>query len=356
MRYRKARDTMSASLKIFLVCFSSVLAFNIQNAHSGDKNAEPGSHALTIVVNGLERSYIVYVPASYRPQTPSPLVIMLHGGGGTARAAMWETEWAEKADKEGFLAVFPNAMPRNPARRSSFAGNPQLWNDGSDRFYPGQEAPDDVGFIAAMLDDLAARFTLDKRRIFATGFSNGASMSFRIAAELSDRVVAIAPVAGALWFDPPKFQRPISMCYITGTADPLNLIEGGVPKLATGASDNVRAKPKPPVRDSVLKWVKAFGCPETTASISDAEGLHIETYSLCMGTAEVVYIAVDGLGHTWAGGKSLLPERMVGKSSKRIRATDVIWEFFRKHARPLPDADKNAAQQVAPADAGKPRR
>ncbi len=353
MRYRMTKVTMPASLAIYLVCFS-VLACNPQNAHSRDKRVGPGSHTLAIAVNGLERTYIVHVPATYRPQTPSPLVIMLHGGGGTARAAMWETEWAAKADKEGFLAVFPNAMARNSAQRSSFAGNPQLWNDGSNRFYPGRKAPDDVGFIAAMLDDLAARFTLDERRVFLTGFSNGASMSFRVGAELSDRIAAIAPVAGALWFDPPKFRHPVSMCYITGTADPLNLIEGGVPKLATGASDSVRAKPKPAVRDSILKWAKALGCPGTAASTSDTNGMRRETYSVCMGTAEVVYIAVDGLGHTWAGGKSFLPESMVGKASNRIRATDVIWEFFQKHARSLPD--KNAAQQDAPAGADKPRR
>jgi polyhydroxybutyrate depolymerase len=332
---------MSASLATFLVCFS-VLAFNPQNAHSRDKYAEPGSHTLAIVVSGLERTHIVHVPATYKSQTPSPLVIMLHGGGGTARAASWETGWAMKAEKEGFLVVFPNAMARDPAQPSSFASNPQLWNDGSDRFYPSQKAPDDVGFIAAVLDDLSARFTLDERRVFVTGFSNGASMSFRVGAELSDRIAAIAPVAGALWFDPPMFKHPVSMCYITGTADPLNLIEGGVPKLATGAGDRVRAKPKPPVRNSVLKWAKALGCPKATASTSDADGVHTETYSPCLGAAEVVYIAVDGLGHTWAGGRSLLPEIVVGKTSNKIRATDVIWEFFQKHARSL--HNKNAAQ------------
>lgn len=265
---------------------------------------------------------------------------------------MWETEWAMKAEKKGFLVVFPNAMSRDPAQPSSFARNPQLWNDGSDRFYPGQKAPDDVGFIAAMLDDLSARFEVDERRVFVTGFSNGASMSFRVGAELSDRIAAIAPVAGALWFDPPQFRHPVPMCYITGTADPLNLIEGGVPKLAAGASDRVRAKPKPPVRDSILKWAKALGCPATTPSTSDAHGVRTETYSACMGAAEIVYIAVDGLGHTWAGGRSLLPESMVGKTSNSIRATDVIWEFFEKHARSLNDT----AQQDAPADADKSRR
>ncbi|MBI3374321.1 MAG: hypothetical protein HY017_21565 [Betaproteobacteria bacterium] len=325
-------DRICDALVTLLVGFSCAV-FDPDNACALDRHTEPGSHSLAIDVNGLERTYMVHVPASCTPQTPSAVVIMLHGGGGTARAAMWETGWALKSEQEGFLAVFPNAMAADPARPSSFAGNPQLWNDGSDRFYPGQSAPDDVGFIAAMLDDLSVRFALDKQRVFVTGFSNGASMSFRVGAELSDRIAAIAPVAGALWFDPPTFRYPVSMCYITGTADPLNPIEGGVPRLATGASDRVRGKPKPPVRDSISKWAGALGCPAATASATDADGVRTETCSTRAGAAEVVYIAVDGLGHTWAGGRSLLPESMVGKTSSRIRANDIVWAFFRKHAR-----------------------
>lgn len=349
----RATDRMSASLLICLVGFF-VTAFNPQHTHSRERRAEPGSHDYAIAVNGLERTYVVHVPAAYKPQTPLPVVIMLHGGGGTAKAASWETGWAEKAEKEGFLVLFPNAMAREPERPSSFAGNPQLWNDGSDRFYPGRKAPDDVGFIAAMLDDLSVRFAVDERRIFVTGFSNGASMSFRVGSELSDRIAAIAPVAGALWFDPPALRDPVSMCYITGTADPLNRIEGGVPKLATGVGDSVRAKPKPPVRDSILKWAKALGCPPPTASLSYANGVRTEHFSPCLSAAEVVYIAVDGLGHTWAGGRSLLPEAMVGMTSNKIGATDLIWEFFRKHARPL--GGENALQQETPADMDKRRR
>jgi polyhydroxybutyrate depolymerase len=324
--------------KILAVCISA-LALVSQNARALDKGLGPGSHALAITANGVQRTYIVHVPAAYRPQTPSAIVIMLHGGGGTAKAAMWETQWTLKAEKEGFLAAFPNAMARDPAQRSSFAGNPQLWNDGSNRFYPGQNAPDDVGFIAAMLDDLAVRFALDAQRVFVTGFSNGASMSFRVGAELPDRIAAIAPVAGALWFDPPMFRQPVSMCYITGTADPLNPIEGGVPRLATRTSDAVRGKPKPPVRDSILKWAGALGCPLATAHASDANGVRIETWCTDTGTAEVVYLAVSELGHTWAGGRSLLPERVVGKTSNKIVTTDVIWEFFQRHAR-SPDHKK----------------
>ncbi len=317
----------------FLVCFT-FLATCPGSVQAERRDGQPGSHARSIAVNGLTRTYTVHVPAAYKP--PAPVVLMLHGGGGTARAAAWETGWAAKAEKEGFLAVFPNAQARDPGRPSSFAGNPQLWNDGSDRFYPGQRAPDDVGFISALLDDISSRYAIDARRVYVTGFSNGASMSFRVGAELPDRVAAIAPVAGALWFDPPKLRVPVSMLYITGTADPLNPIEGGVPRLANGGSDSVRAKPKPPVADSIRKWAAALGCAEPAAGVAGPPGVRRETLAPCLGGAEVVYVTVDGMGHAWAGGRSVLPERLVGSVSSSISATDVIWEFFRKHQRSLP--------------------
>lgn len=332
MRHRNIQITMCALMAVLLFCFCATACLAEEFLSRG-KHLGPGRHTLTLTVDGVERTYIVHVPPSYDSKTQSALVVMLHGGGGTAKAALWETGWTEKADKSGFLVVFPNAMSRDPSRRSSFAKNPQLWNDGSDRFYPGQKAPDDVGFITAMLDDLSARFIIDKRRVFATGFSNGASMSFRVGAELSDRIAAIAPVAGACWLETVRLKRPVPMLYITGKADPLNLIEGGVPKLATGVSDKVRAKPKPPVRESILKWARALDSPVMPASVSDVNGVRAETYGPGRDGAEVVYITVDGLGHTWAGGRSLLPESMVGGTSDKIKATDVIWDFFRKHAR-----------------------
>jgi polyhydroxybutyrate depolymerase len=295
--------------------------------------ANSGDQVIAIRVGKLERHYTVHIPLGYDGRTAMPIVIMLHGGGGTGKAAAIETGWGAKADEAGFLAVFPEAMPPDPTKPSRFSRNPQLWNDGSDRFYPGQNAPDDVGFLNAMLDDLLARFVVDEQRIFVTGFSNGASMSFRIGAELSKRIAAIAPVAGALWIEPIRLEHHVPMIYITGTSDPLNLIEGGVPKLATGGSDKARAKPKPPVRSSILKWSKAIGCPETPRDTSEANGVHTYIYGSGDGGAEVVYITVEGLGHTWAGGKSLLPEFLVGKRSDRINATDIIWEFFKKHPK-----------------------
>lgn len=295
--------------------------------------AAQGDPVFEIRVGGLERRYLVHAPAGYDARTPRPVVVMLHGGGGTAQVAAFETGWPRKADESGFLAVFPEATARHPSRPSHFRTNPQLWNDGSDRFYPGQKAPDDVGFLNALLDDLQSRFAVDSRRIYVTGFSNGASMSFRFAAESSDRIAAIAPVAGACWVESVSLERPVPMCYISGTADPLNLIAGGVPRLANGGSDEVRAKAKPPVRISIQRWTRALGCPDTPKTATTDNGVLTEVYG--PGRAEVIYTTVEGLGHTWAGGRSVLPESLVGKRSERLNATDFIWHFFERQASPI---------------------
>ena len=293
-----------------------------------------GDHTYTLTVGEFTRHYTVHVPRGNDGKKPLPVVIMLHGGGGTSQGAAAETGWDRKADQENFLAVFPNALARDPVKPGSFGRNPQLWNDGSDRFYPGQKAPDDVAFLNAMLDELLVNFTIDVRRIFVTGFSNGASMTFRFGAAAAQRLAAIAPASGACWLEPLQVARPISMCYLTGTADPLNLIEGGAPKLAFGASDKVRAKPKPPVRDSIAKWAKAIGCPVTAAKTNETKGVRIETFGPGRENTEIVFVTIADQGHTWAGGKSLLPESWVGKRTDRLNATDFIWDFFKNHPAP----------------------
>ncbi|MGQ0511486.1 MAG: alpha/beta hydrolase family esterase [Betaproteobacteria bacterium] len=312
---------------------ATTLALGAAVGFAGTLNAQapvPGEQRHTIRVTGLDRHYTIHVPANAEAKSPLPVVVMLHGGGGTGKGAARETGWAEKADEAGFLAVFPDAMPSDPSRPSQFRLNPQLWNDGSDRFYRGQKAPDDVAFLEAMLDDLAARHRVDPRQIYVTGFSNGASMSFRVGVALAHRIAAIAPVAGALWLEPPALKHPVPMLYITGTADPLNIIEGGIPKLVNGAYDPVRAKAKPPVRDSIGKWARALGVPVTPSSTTDLDGVRTEIHGA---GAEVVYVAIEGLGHHWPGGRSLLPESMVGTWSGKVRATDLVWDFFVKHPR-----------------------
>jgi polyhydroxybutyrate depolymerase len=319
----------------------SILAIAIASAPAAEKipakaqthPVAPGDHAYTIRRDNLDRHYTVHVPPGYDARKPVPVVIMLHGGGGTSRAAAIETGWSAKADQAGFLAVYPDATPPDPSKPSRFGVNGQIWNDGSGRFHAGRQDIDDVGFLRAMLDEITARYAVDARRIFVTGFSNGASMAFRLGEELSSRVAAIAPVAGACWNKTPALKRPVALCYITGDSDPLNPLQGGMPKMASG-TPVLEDGAKPPVRESIEIWAKALACPPKPATDVKRNGVETLTYGPGRQHAEVACVTVEGLGHAWAGGRSLLPESMVGQESYKLNATDFICDFFQKHPAP----------------------
>jgi polyhydroxybutyrate depolymerase len=294
-----------------------------------------GDHSLTLKVGDLERHYIVHVPHGYDGKNPVPVVIMFHGGSGTARGAMRETGWAQRADKEGFLAVFPNATPPDPTKPIRFGTNGQIWNDGSGRFHAGQKNIPDMAFVNAMIDDLIARFAVDRRRIYAAGFSNGASMAFRVGVELSARIAAIAPFAGALWIKQPKLDRPVSLYYITGDADPINPFEGGVPKFATGgASRDMASQAKPPAREHVATWARSIGCQAEPKPAPAAPSVTTVIYSGGRDDSEVRFTVIKDHGHVWPGSKNQLPESLVGKASDKFKATDAIWVFFTRHRLP----------------------
>ena len=286
----------------------------------------PGDHTFVISLATLERRYILHVPPHYDRQASLPVVIMFHGGGGTARGAMTETGWPEKADQHGFLAVFPEATSPNPAKPARFLSNPQIWNDGSGRGHAGRENVDDTGFTRALIQDLQTRFKIDLRQIFATGFSNGASMSFRVGVELSDQIAAIAPVSGQFWLKSPKLNDAVSMLYLTGVQDPLNPLSGGEVRLPWGTKQI-----NPPVKESVLKWMKLLDCSTEAQVLNYQNGVQEVAYRSCREGSEVVFYTVPDLGHIWPGGKSSLREQIVGQASNKLKATNVIWEFFQQH-------------------------
>ena len=154
---------------------------------------------VTLTVDGIERRALVHVPPAYDGKAALSVVLMFHGNGGTAESVIKETGWVAKSDAAGFIVVFPEGTRPDMTQPPRFGRNNPAWNDGSGRFHAGERNIADVAFIAALLDHLEAKFAVDKRRVFATGLSNGASMSFRVGLELSERIAAIAPVSGALW-------------------------------------------------------------------------------------------------------------------------------------------------------------
>lgn len=279
---------------------------------------------------GLERTYRIHVPPSYDKTRPMPLVIALHGGGGTG-------EKMEKlslggfntlSDKEGFVVVYPDGIKRH-------------WNDGRSAEETGWQAHkeniDDVGLMSALIDYFIKELNIDKGRVYVTGISNGALMSYRLACELTGKIAAIAPVAGTMannLYPHCSPSRAISLLAIHGTKDPLAPWEGGLRGFAGKKLGRALS-----VADTFKYWKTHNRCPsasvityEPDKNPQDGTKVRREVYSGCKDGTEVILYAIEGGGHTWPNGYQYLPELLVGKTSKDIDANEVIWNFFKTHS------------------------
>jgi polyhydroxybutyrate depolymerase len=254
-----------------------------------------------------------------------PLVLVFHGGGGNGVGTERLTRFSELADREGLLVAYPEGVGRN-------------WYDGRE-FATGSRAHreriDDVGFVATLLDTLARAHAVDPRRIYATGISNGAVFSHYLAAHLSPRIAAIAPVVGGI-ADPPdawlRPERPVSVLILQGTTDPLVPYRGGA--IAFGRGRIIDTE------EAARRWARLDGtAPEPRSTVLPAPGkdhcggLRL-TYSGGRDGSEVVLVRLDGGGHTWPGGTQYLPEGLIGRVCRDFSATSIIWEFFRAHPKP----------------------
>ena len=308
---------------VFLLMASSVMA------HAAGDTLKPGDHDFTITVGGTARTYRLYLPAKY--PTPDkkalPVVVMLHGAGGAGAQVEKETGWTKKADDELFVAVFPDALPANPAQTASFRLNPRFWSDHSGRGNAAHGKINDVAFLNAVLDDVEKRVSVDTKREFLTGFSSGASMTFLAAAKMGGRLAAAAPVSGHVWEKGATEGRAVPLLLIFGTKDPLNPWEGGAGVNPWGGRD----QSKPKIMDTVNAWAVATGCPLKPIVIEDKNGVKRLAYGPGKNGAEFLFITIDGMGHTWPGGKGVLPERLVGAPTNKLNATDTIWMFFSRH-------------------------
>lgn len=323
-------------MRKILTCIAIVVAASLAGrfAAHAEPQVAPGNHEESLELGGISRTFIVRTPPKFDGKAKLPVVIMLHGAGGSGAGADVETRWTSKADLEGFLAVFPDGTPPRPTMPARFLVNPRLWNDGSGR---GGAKADDIGFISAIIDRVEGGYAADPARIYCTGFSNGASMTFNVGIHLANRIAAIAPVSGHLWIKQEKLVYPVPLLFIIGTADPLNPIGGGEVTLPWGKQYH------PPVEDSIREWKRMLDCsPEMKTAVS-RNGVREEIYDRCTKPGEVVYYTVEGLGHVWPGGQNRLPEKFVGKPSDKMQATDVIWDFFKEHPRVAAPTSARAA-------------
>lgn len=282
----------------------------------------------TITVGGIERSYAIHLPATATNRLAVPVVFVLHGAGGRGEQALNIYKWIAKADSEGFIVVAPDASRVNPDMPASFLFNPTVWNDGSGRGGSAVRASNDVGLIDALIDDLAKRYPIDRRRIYATGFSSGASMVQRLGIERAKVLAAIAPVSGHLWSGEVKPERGLPIFYLVGNSDPVVPFNGGRAELPWGVEENAQA-----AKDVPKLWADLNACIDAPRPLESRPHVQAVVWINCRDRAEVVFYTVDGMGHQWPGGKrGVLPSVWVGEYSKAVDATDLIWAFFRRHS------------------------
>jgi polyhydroxybutyrate depolymerase len=271
----------------------------------------------TLRMDGVSRGYLMYLPSTYRAGRPVPLVLVFHGGGGRASGIAPHTGFSRLAEQEGFVVVYPDGLEGR-------------WNDG--RGYAATH--DDVGFVRVLLDTLERELSIDPRRVYATGISNGAIFSYRLACDLPGVFAAVAPVAGAMPVDLApscRHTEPVSVLAMQGTADPLMPYAGGGVGRRPGRVLSAE--------QSVDFWATLDGCAEPAlvtaeADLTPDDGTRVRRtiFNGCRDRRSVELYTVEGGGHTWPGGPPV--GGSVGRVSRDIDATPVIWSFFAQHPRP----------------------
>lgn len=265
-----------------------------------------------VMVDRKKRGYLLHVPASYKPGTPVPLVISLHGFAEWPAHLMGISGWNKVADENNFIVVYP--------RGSSF---PLRWYCNGRRGET-RRAAQDVKFISALIDQLGQSYSIDTNRVYANGLSNGGGMSCLLACKLSQRIAAIGSVSGAYLLPASEWNAPrhVPIILFHGTQDPLVPFHGGP------------SKAFPIAFPDVPKWVEMVGTnygfnlePAALPSISNATGVR---YSGGSNDAEIVFYTINGGGHTWPGG-GRMPRFIVGHTPTNINATRLMWDFFKNH-------------------------
>lgn len=296
--------------------FALALALAIGLASATAIGALNKSQQRTLTVDGLARTYLVYHPANVGPN--APLVIALHGGFGTGAQIEEHVHWDDKAGAGGFVAAFPDGY-KNGWAWGGCCGNGQN---------PGERPPvDDVKFLTQMVQEIEATDHVDPNRIFFTGISAGANMSFRMACQAKFPIAAIAAVAGTIDAECASPQK-MSIASINGTVDTQIPIAG---YKSTGPYVRDILPSIPAVLD---KWLVLDDCGKPAPV---AAGTLTTTVWTCPEGREVKWFVIAGAGHQWPGAdppsaEALARIRAAGSNiampSTVMNATDEIWKFF----------------------------
>jgi polyhydroxybutyrate depolymerase len=307
------------------------------------------SEIRTFMHNGVERSYSIYLPEGIEKPHSVPLLVALHGGGGSAKEwpRFTNNGFEKLAQKERFILVYPNGLEGQ-------------WNDGRGvkHFYSQREDIDDSGFLARLIGELTDTYPIDRDRIYVVGASNGGMMTHKLAAEYSDIIAAIATVISSI---PKNLEGklhptdPVSVLMINGTKDPLVRWEGGEVKFGRKGNGYVISTDK-----TFNFWADHNRCDPAVKTTNlpdrdptDGTSITRSSYSQCEADTEVILYKIIGGGHTWPAHKEkrglltkLLVDKMIGKRSRDTDACEVIWKFLKSHPKKHASAGRKTSPEL----------
>jgi polyhydroxybutyrate depolymerase len=275
---------------------------------------QPGDTSRSLSFGGLQRTYLLHVPLGYSASTPTPLILAFHGLSLNAEEMVRISGLSEQADRSGFIVVYPNGT-----------GQAQSWNSGHCCGEAAKNNVDDVGFVRVLIKEVSAIAAIDPKRIYATGFSNGAIFTYWLACELSDQIAAFGPVAATQMLDDQQACHPgraVPVIHFHGTADRLNAYIGG----QTAAGFEFVSVP-----DAIGFWKQNNSCP-AQGQVTESGSITHEVYTPCAQNSAVeLYTIVNG-EHAWPGGEAVSAQ--VGEPTMEISASPLMWEFFNSHPMP----------------------
>ena len=284
---------------VFWGCTNGNIASDKEWNSKGDIENED---AVTILHNGITREYILYVPEIYSDNVPVPLLINFHGGGGTATGQMYVADMRPIADTANFILVYPQGLELDNGGSSHW--NSMLVSDSN------KSSVDDFGFIDALIGDLMLTYNIDSTRLYATGFSNGADMSFTLGCYLQNKIAAVAPVSGLMLNNPNSsctLSSPPGIMIVHGTSDssrPIGGIEGYYAS----------------INETIEFWASQNGMllnPSITNYTSGGLTIELHLYSDQENTICIEYYKVINGNHIW------LDIGINGMSTNQV-----IWNFL----------------------------
>lgn len=281
------------------------------------KTLSAGDTAFSLMSGGLTRSGLLHVPASYDASLGSMLVLNFHGYTSNSAEEVVLTRMNASSDARGYIVAYPDGVGAS-------------WNAGDCCGDAWNNSVDDVQFVRDLLARLESEYCIDPKRVFATGMSNGGFFSHRLGCDLSDKIAAIAPVAGVLGIPRATCnpRRPVPVLEFHGTADPIVPYNGGTPISPVNFGGPVVFRS---VVESIAAWRTKNDCLGTGKNIYSQGDATCVDYDTCSAGADVTLCTIDGGGHTWPGG---VPIAILGKTSTDISATDTMIDFFAAHPMP----------------------